>query len=154
MHNNNGPEQHYNYQDDAYGQNFYYDGGNADGDALIATIENAIAPRRRNGNRRRQRRDARFDAVDQQAVAVATTNPATLVNTLNDNSSSVALYILSDTSEKKQNSFEMLSKVSGVAKTILNDIEQNRQSLHLDVTKGIGTLQMLNNIYDNSVGMV
>ncbi|UOQ18876.1 P12 [Olene mendosa nucleopolyhedrovirus] len=115
-------------------------------DNIISSIDRSGRPARSP----QPNRDVNFDAV----LAAHALNPAPLINALNDNMSSVALHILNDTSENKADTFEKLSKASAAAKSILADIQDNQETMRLDATRGVAVLQLLNNIYDNTIRLI
>lgn len=114
--------------------------GNSINNGLIETPMPGSSRIKRNTNKNR---DIRFDVPE--------TNPADLINTLNDNDGSVAGIILKDRTKRKIHSFKLLSKNSAVAKAILKDIESDQNYLKINTLKGTNVLRFLSNIYDNQI---
>ncbi|AGR56842.1 ac102 [Hemileuca sp. nucleopolyhedrovirus] len=115
-------------------------------DELIETL-NSTQQQQRRRQKHSSDRDKRFDPVEENDII----NPATLINLLNDNDSSVAMLVLQDESDKKLESFKILSKTSATAKTILNDIQNDQDSIRLNTLRATNVLRFLKNIYDNQL---
>ncbi|AIU41324.1 p12 [Sucra jujuba nucleopolyhedrovirus] len=97
-------------------------------------------------NLKKKKRDARFDPVDDKK-----TDPATLINTLNEANVSLADFILNDTSENKIETFRMLSVHSSMAKSILKNLEEQNETLPLTTMRATNLLRFLTNVYEDSL---
>ncbi|ABF47429.1 P12 [Clanis bilineata nucleopolyhedrovirus] len=114
---------------------------------LIETINatlNIDEDRRGRKRKRSRTRDVSFDPVTN------INEPATMVNTLNEYTNSLATLILNDESAKKRVSFEVLSKSSAAAKNIFKDIVDDRDAVRLNTLRAVSVLRLLSNIYDNN----
>ncbi|AKN80663.1 P12 [Perigonia lusca single nucleopolyhedrovirus] len=119
-------------------------------DDLIASVNASSPPASPSTNRKRKRpRNRNFDAVANE-ISGNFIEPETLMNNLNENVNNSATMIIADASEKKRNSYEVLSKSSGVAKSILKDIVDDKDSIKLTTSKAVNVLRLLTNIYDNN----
>ncbi|ABY65815.1 p12 [Orgyia leucostigma nucleopolyhedrovirus] len=70
---------------------------------------------------------------------------------LADKNSTTAKIIISDDSVNKIDSFKMLSKTSAVAKSVLRDIENDKNDVRLDTLRATNVLRFFSNLYDNQL---
>ncbi|QYC92763.1 P12 [Trabala vishnou gigantina nucleopolyhedrovirus] len=115
----------------------------------VLSVNNESKNNRKRNTKRKEatettKRDSRFDPVEY-------IDPSDLINALNENDRTVANLILNDNSDRKVQTFKLLSKSSGVAKTILKDIEENKEGLRLNTVRATNVLRLLSNVYDNQV---
>ncbi|AAY84026.1 P12 [Chrysodeixis chalcites nucleopolyhedrovirus] len=80
-------------------------------------------------------------------------NSAEFLQNLNQ-TNTVADVILNDTNPQKRNAIRVISKQSAIAKTILEAISNEEQSIRLNTVKTINVLQLMSNIYDNKFVIV
>ncbi|QWO71633.1 AC102-like protein [Orgyia pseudotsugata single capsid nuclopolyhedrovirus] len=102
---------------------------------------NPVAAKRQKRNRKAQ---------------TTTTAPAHQINATDllamaEKNDTVAKSIIADDSIQKMDSFKALSRTSAVAKSIFNDIENNRNDMRLDTLRATNVLRFLSNVYDNQL---
>ncbi|AKC91676.1 ac102 [Lambdina fiscellaria nucleopolyhedrovirus] len=116
---------------------------------MIETPYNYTTSQRKNGNKREAMRDSRFDvASEASAESINVADMINLLSSNNDNNTAAAL-ILNDRSHNKTNTFQVLSKSSAVAQSILKDIEDNKEQLTVNTRRATNLLKLLVNVYDN-----
>nr|UPO71200.1 orf90 [Trichoplusia ni single nucleopolyhedrovirus] len=80
-------------------------------------------------------------------------NSAEFLQNLNQ-TNTVADVILNDTNPHRRNAIRVISKQSAIAKTILEAVSNEEQSIRLNTVKTINVLQLMSDIYDNKFVIV
>ncbi|AJD80783.1 P12 [Pseudoplusia includens SNPV IE] len=80
-------------------------------------------------------------------------NSAEFLQNLNQ-TNTVADVILNDTNPRKRNAIRVISRQSAIAKTILEAVSNEEESIRLNTVKTINVLQLMSDIYDNKFVIV
>jgi hypothetical protein len=105
------------------------------------------------GRRRNRRRNTQFDPVDENHDDIQSIDVMDFLQSLNQ-TDTVASVFLKDTSERKKNFWQILSKQSATSKLISDAVETNRESIPVNVVTSINILKLASNIYDNNYSII
>jgi hypothetical protein len=105
------------------------------------------------GRRRNRRRNTQFDPVDENHDDIQSIDVMDFLQSLNQ-TDTVASVFLKDTSERKKNFWQILSKQSATSKLISDAVETNRESIPVNGVTSINILKLASNIYDNNYSII
>ncbi|QED40611.1 P12 [Chrysodeixis includens nucleopolyhedrovirus] len=115
---------------------------------LINSLFNSSTDRRPTRRRQSRRSTVRDRDIDDQLI-----DSAELLRSLNQ-TFTVADLILNDNNKLKQNAINVISKQSAVAKSLLVDVENKNENIHLNTMQSMNMLKFLSDVYDNKFVMV
>lgn len=105
--------------------------------------------------RRNRRRNTRFDPVEENFNddEIQNIDIMDFLQSLNQ-TDTVASVFLKDSSERKKNFWQILSKQSATSKLISDAVETNRESIPVNGVTSINILKLASNIYDNNYSII
>lgn len=105
--------------------------------------------------RRNRRRNTRFDPVEENLNddEIQNIDIMDFLQSLNQ-TDTVASVFLKDSSERKKNFWQILSKQSATSKLISDAVETNRESIPVNGVTSINILKLASNIYDNNYSII
>jgi hypothetical protein len=105
--------------------------------------------------RRNRRRNTQFDPVEENLNddEIQNIDIMDFLQSLNQ-TDTVASVFLKDSSERKKNFWQILSKQSATSKLISDAVETNRESIPVNGVTSINILKLASNIYDNNYSII